>query len=322
MHDENGKVDPAKSAEPTRPRGSATLKRPAPITDDFETSSKLPRTSANHDLEGLIDPALASAFLPQQAQPERSLQEASRFVQSAVDAIRLSASEMNNAYGPPQSRPSQVVASSMSQEARNHFERIPSPSEPDVKAERESPLLQHSSTQLSSGSLVSPPDSTGNGLEFPSMTNDGMQTATSPDSRSAPSPDLGGHIITPSSASRHSSRQPKNIDRYIPDSFVTRASIGRRSEDGRTEIQERRASSSAASTLTAVTDASRRLSSNTSGIMDAFTAPTDMSSTEVKTSGVRAGSTDSVAVIDDADERMAWEVHAQWNGSARRSTRP
>lgn len=319
MHDENGKVDPAKSAEPTRPRGSATLKRPAPVNNDFGTISKRPRTSANNDLEGLIDPALTLSFLPQQAQPERSLQEASRLMQSAANAIRLSTSEMNNAYGAQNSRSAQVVVPSAKSDVRT-FERMPLPHEPDVKAERESPVLHHSSTQLSNGSLVSPPDSTGNGLEFPSMTNDSMQTTTSPNSGGVTSPDLGEHIITPSSASRHSSRQPKNVDRYVPDSFVTKASIGRPSEDVQTQMQERRASSSAASTLTAVTDASRRLSSNTSGIVDTFAAPTN--TIEVKMASVRAGSTDSVAVIDDADERLARELHAQWNGSVRRSTRP
>jgi F-box/leucine-rich repeat protein 10/11 len=236
-------------------------------------------------------------------------------MQSAADAIRLSIP----AYGSPHSRSTQVMVPSVKLDARD-FERMSSPNEPDVKAERQSPILQHSSTQLSNGSLVSPPDSTSNGLEFPSMANESMQTATSPNSGSATSPDLGEHVITPSSASRHSSRQPKNVDRYVPDSFVAKVNIGRRSEDVQDQMQGRRASSSAASTLTAVTDASRRLSSNTSGPVDAFTAPT--STIEVKTTALRAGSTDSVAVIDDADERLARELHAQWNGSVRRSTRP
>lgn len=243
-------------------------------------------------------------------------------MQSAADAIRLSTSEMNNAYGPPLSRPGQVVVSSVNLDARNQFERFPSPIEPGVKAEHESPMLHHSSTQLSSGSLVSPPDSTGSGVDFSSVANDGTRAPTSPEGGSATFLELGAHVITPSSASRHSSRQPKNVDRYVPDSFVTKASIGRPAEEARVQTHERRASSSAASTLTAVTDTGRRLSSNTSGMVDGFMAPTKKPSMELKTPGVRAGSTDSVAVIDDADERLARELHAQWNGSVRRSTRP
>ena len=323
MHDENGKVDPAKSAEPTRPRGSATSKRPARVSNDFEPNSKRPKTSANNDLDGLIDPALTSSFLPQQqAQPEPSLQEASRLMQSAADAIRLSTSEMNNVYGGTFFHPGQKVAPSANLDPRNQFERIPSPNDLDVKAEHESPVLQHSSTQLSNGTLVSPPDSTGDGVDFPDTANEGAQLATSPDGGDSTSPDQGGHIVTPSSASRHSSRQPKSVVRYVPDSFATKASSSKRSEEGNFQKHERRASSSAASTLTAVTDPSRRPSSNTSAMGDGSVAPMRKSSIEMKIPSARAASTDSVAVIDDADERLARELHAQWNGSVRRSTRP
>jgi F-box/leucine-rich repeat protein 10/11 len=323
VHDENGKVDPAKSAEPTRPRGSATSKRPARVSNDFETNSKRPKTSANNDLDGLIDPALTSSFLPQQqAQPEPSLQDASRLMQSAADAIRLSTSEMNNVYGGTFFHPGQKVAPSVNLDPRNQFERIPSPNDLDVKAEHESPMLQHSSTQLSNGTLVSPPDSTGDGVDFPGTANEGAQSATSPDGGDSTSLDHGGHIVTPSSASRHSSRQPKSVVRYVPDSFATKASSSKRSEEGNFQMHERRASSSAASTLTAVTDPSRRPSSNTSAMGDGSVAPMRKSSIEIKIPSARAASTDSVAVIDDADERLARELHAQWNGSVRRSTRP
>jgi hypothetical protein len=70
------------------------------LEDNTETNSKRPRTSVNN-LEGLIDPALTSSFLPQQAQPELSLQEASRLMQSAADTIRLSTFKMNKVYGAP-----------------------------------------------------------------------------------------------------------------------------------------------------------------------------------------------------------------------------
>ena len=315
-------MDPAKSAEPTRPRGSATSKRPARVSNDFETNSKRPKTSTNGDLDGLIDPALTASFLPQQAQPERSLQEASRLMQSAADAIRLSTSEMNNVYGGAFFHPGQTVLSSVDLDPRHQFERIPSPTELDVKAEHESPVLQHSSTQLSNGTLVSPPDSTGDGVDFPGTVDDSARSATSPEVGNSTSPNHVGHIVTPSSASRHSSRQPKTVARYVPDSFATKTSSGKRSEEDHTQNHERRASSSAASTLTVVTDPSRRPSSNTSAMADGSVAPTSKSSTEMKIPGVRAGSTDSVAVIDDADERLARELHAQWNGSVRRSTRP
>ena len=234
-------------------------------------------------------------------------------MQSAADAIRLSTSEMNNAFGPAFARPSQALDLPASIEVHQDFERFPSPNEPDVKAEQDSPVLHHASTQLSNGSLVSPPDSTGNGPDLP-------KTAPSPDLNNT-SPGLGGNIVTPSSASRHSSRQPKNVDRFVPDTFVAKSGNSRRAEDTHAPKQDRRASSSAASALTAVTDGSRRLSSNTSAMIDTFVVPASKSSIEVKAVDDRAGSTDSVAILDDGDERLARELHAQENGLRRRSTR-
>ena len=315
MHDENGKVDPAKSAEPTRPRGSASAKRPARVSNDFGTGANTKRPRVDNDFDSLIDPALTSTLLPQQSQPD--LHEASKLMQSAADAIRLSSSEMDNAFGSAFVRPNPGVALPTTVNTYQSFERIPSPSELDVKAEHESPVLQHSSTQLSNGSLVSPPDSTSNGIDFAAAADNVAKDASSPE-RSAASPELGGNAITPASASRQSSRQPKNVDRFVPETFVAKSS-GRRSSESHTQKQERRASSSAASALTTVSDTSRRLSSNTSGMVDA--APVAKSTVEVKSLGDRAGSTDSVAVIDDADERLARELHAQENGLRRRSTR-
>ena len=239
-------------------------------------------------------------------------------MRSAADAIRLSSSEMNNAFVSAFARPPQDLGMPSSLDISPEFENIPSPNEPNelsVKAEHESPMLHHSSTQLSSGSLVSPPDSTGDDVNFTGMSNNTLKPATSPDGSDISPGHKGTDFNTPPSASRHSSRQPKIVDRFVPETFMPKG------HSGQSTKQERRASSSASSALTAVTDASRRLSSNTSGMVDGFVAPASQISIEVKPLNERAGSTDSVAVIDDADERLARELHAQENGLRRRSTR-
>lgn len=223
---------------------------------------------------------------------------------------------MNNAFG-AFARPNPGAALPTTLNTYQSFERFPSPNELDVKAEHESPVLQHASTQHSNGSLVSPPDSTSNGVDFLATTDSVAKDAPSPDD-SATSPGLGGSAITPASVSRHSSRQPKNVDRFVPETFVAKSGH-RQPSDNHAQKQDRRASSSAASALTAVSDTGRRLSSNTSGMVDV--ARDTKSTIHVKIPADRAGSTDSVAVIDDADERLARELHAQENGLRRRSGR-
>ncbi|KAK5946355.1 JmjC domain-containing histone demethylation protein 1 [Knufia obscura] len=74
VHDEHGRVDPAKAAEPSKPRGSASGKRPARISDEHQ-HKKVKSENISHDdnypvfmpepdIDAMIDPALMAPIDP------------------------------------------------------------------------------------------------------------------------------------------------------------------------------------------------------------------------------------------------------------------
>lgn len=72
VHDEHGRVDPAKAAEPSKPRGSNSGKRPARISDEHQAKRVKSENSMDHypvfaqqpDIEAMIDPALMGPVDP------------------------------------------------------------------------------------------------------------------------------------------------------------------------------------------------------------------------------------------------------------------
>jgi len=72
VHDEHGRVDPAKAAEPSKPRGSNSGKRPARISDEHQAKRVKSENSTDHypvfaqqpDIEAMIDPALMGPLDP------------------------------------------------------------------------------------------------------------------------------------------------------------------------------------------------------------------------------------------------------------------
>lgn len=73
MHDVNGRVDPVKAAEPSKPRGSSSSKRPARISDEHQSKksrhendseNQYPVFMADQDIDAMIDPALMAPIDP------------------------------------------------------------------------------------------------------------------------------------------------------------------------------------------------------------------------------------------------------------------
>lgn len=67
VHDEHGRVDPAKAAEPSKPRGSTSSKRPR-LSDEHQSKKvKIEDDYAvfmpNNDIDAMIDPALMDPML-------------------------------------------------------------------------------------------------------------------------------------------------------------------------------------------------------------------------------------------------------------------
>ena len=72
VHDEHGRVDPAKVAEPSKPRGSTSGKRPARVSDEHQSKRVKSESSMDHypvfthqpDIDAMIDPALMGPVDP------------------------------------------------------------------------------------------------------------------------------------------------------------------------------------------------------------------------------------------------------------------
>ncbi|ERF72837.1 hypothetical protein EPUS_04272 [Endocarpon pusillum Z07020] len=250
IHDENGKVDPYKAAEPSRPRGSTSTKRPARLSDEM-SSAKKPKVDKTEDdtiLIGQAQSALAEAFHEQAVEDDDfnalidpSLQPAIQQLQAAASVMTQSAQEMNEAAGPDQ-KPETSSIDALSVEAPLQQAKLTIHIDPQLQAPSTSikteahPVagLATSSSQISANSLVSPPDSLHNDGEdvfSPHITNhnnphvnksveginhheDEEEGGSSNDSTTSTS----NPLQTPKSAgSRYSSRQPKPVDRYVPD---------------------------------------------------------------------------------------------------------
>lgn len=248
IHDENGKVDPFKAAEPSKPRGSTSAKRPARLSDDYHASAKKPRVDEGENDTILVDQAqsaLAEAYDEQVIEeddfdslidPSLRLQPAIQQLQAAADAMIQSAHEMHEAAG-PDSVPDKVVNGSSAEEptqARLTISIDPQLQAPTtIKIEPHPVALAPSSAQISATSLVSPPDSLRNDDEIdnensnekfsPTFNNADMNMSKSVDvngeaGTSSSNESTSNPLRTPkSAASRHSSRHSKPVDRYVPD---------------------------------------------------------------------------------------------------------
>jgi hypothetical protein len=123
----------------------------------------------------------------------------------------------------------------------------------------------------------------------------------------------GAQRASMSPAQRHSSRQPKQIERYVP--AIHKSPTKSQPKPTRSE---RRASSAASGQTMVDSVESRRSSSNTSGTTHRMAGTTKEASQEV--SGPRASRGSTVESEPDADEKLARELQAEEHGLRRRAS--
>jgi F-box and leucine-rich repeat protein 10/11 len=244
------------------------------------------------DFNALIDPSLRPAIQQLQA-------ATNAMTQSAHDMKTASASELDTNADQP-SGPGQVLNHpNLTIHMDPRLYDAPNP----IKQEPQPAALPTSSSQISATSLVSPPDSLHHDDDF-SATTDQHDLAQQRKSQSIElrdhdansSGDLAASLSNPlqtpkSAASRHSSRQPKPVDRYVPDAGNDKANgeSGGRQPDVQLDPS---ANASAQSTGTEIKKGNHRDSSSRTSPMSASMPRVNNTSGQVKATG---GSTHSVA---------------------------
>ncbi|KIW41221.1 uncharacterized protein PV06_06796 [Exophiala oligosperma] len=304
VHDEYGRVDPAKAAEPSKPRGSSSSKRPSRPSDDNGPNKRV--KMSDESMDDLIDPSLVNgeSLLFGQEILEESFHTPGAFVENAIDD---------------------------SDDASRHMENGMDDVQPadDGDGEDEMPIdpsLMEIAVQATETVNIKNEHEAGDVV----MVDGDVAEATTSRNNSAfatPGPIKTGSsvngdysaIASSTPGSRQSSRQPKQVERYTP-------------EDKRSPTKaypkpprSNRRASSAASAQTIVTNPkSRRSSSHTSSTVhrDAIAMLRGRgASTEISISAARPVSRASTAESDlDVDEKFARELHAVANGLRRRTS--
>jgi hypothetical protein len=253
-------VDPFKAAEPSKPRGSTSSKRPPRLSDEIHASAKNSEADVAEDDAGLVgqaQSAIAEAVSDTAALEEDdfnalidpSLRPAIQQLQAATHAMTQSAHEMKEAAGPdpeidnPRTEDPAETETPVQAKLTIHIDpQLSNSSSTGIKAESHPHHHHHypaalatSSSQISANSLVSPPDSHHNDDFSPSDHNPDPDLKHNSVGTNAEGGSGGGSssdsttsslfnnnaLQTPkSAASRHSSRQPKPVERYVPDAGV------------------------------------------------------------------------------------------------------
>ncbi|EXJ91308.1 hypothetical protein A1O1_04418 [Capronia coronata CBS 617.96] len=295
VHDENGRIDPAKAAEPSKPRGSTSSRRPARLSDG-SMQSKQERID-----EDMLDDMIHPSSLDR---------DASRIVNEAIEDDSITPApqdhtEINgDTTGPGVDQTEAII-----QQTNGNIDQESIPVDPALEA-----MTEAIKTEADSGdknAFHATAEETSPALK----SNIVFSTPGLVKSGSSVNGDYSGQS-NPLPPSRHSSRQAKQVERYTPED--------KRSPSKATPKPQRtdRRASSAASAQTMVTSVkSRRSSSNTSGTIHqmANIMARGSPSRENWARPVSRGSTGGESDVD-ADERFARELHAAENGLRRRTS--
>ena len=223
--------------------------------------------SQQADFDSLIDPALKETpsapprpqpFLGNAIQQLRAATDAMTRSTQGITASRTAGKETRQVPQDTQDTDATTIPNEL-----EDGKELPDPAPAGAPSNTQpsSVNLPSGASQTPAGSLASPPDSLLQDADFsPRVMANGVLTKSI--ETNGGGSEFGGNTLhTPSSASRHSSRQPKQIDRYVPDAAsASQASQRPASED---RGYDRRASSSGLSALTSIDGQSRR-SSNVS----------------------------------------------------------
>ncbi|KAF7589097.1 JmjC domain-containing histone demethylation protein 1 [Aspergillus hancockii] len=200
IHDEYGRIDPVKAQERSKPRAAASAKRPRSNEEDFHlTPNKRPKQestspvarSAHLNREGDILDSQAARSFAHLHQPSdfdaTPLSETSRANQNILQQSGMTASEKE----PPV--------------AQTSYASPPTFQTDDVVTKE----VNSASVPQPAVSLVSPPTSLADETDVPQDHADAER-------------EHSAVLETPTSNARHSSRQPRHVDRYIPEVHVVK----------------------------------------------------------------------------------------------------
>ncbi|CAG8143715.1 unnamed protein product [Penicillium salamii] len=193
IHDEYGRIDPIKAQERSKPRANASAKRARPAEE--EGSPATAKKTKQESTSPMTKPAVffnhgdGDEQMPQPGLMEPFGHEpimnvdSSKHLPEAGDALQSEALYVS----PPTFQPESMDAKDL--------DAVPvSSSKPDT-------------------SLVSPPTSLADEMDVV-QEGEAVQSVEG---------EVWAALNTPNSSSRHSSRQPRHVDRFVPEPIVTRA---------------------------------------------------------------------------------------------------
>ncbi|KIW59485.1 hypothetical protein PV05_03932 [Exophiala xenobiotica] len=300
VHDEYGRVDPAKAAEPSKPRGSSSSKRPSRPSDE-NGPNKRAKTS-DDALDDLIDPALTNgdtAVFGAEA-VEESFHTPGPFMDNDHDDSEDAIPMLNGRTDPqltdddgPDTPPVDPAFTAIAVETAETV---------DIKMEHD-----QADTIVVGGDVT----------ESVASRHDSAFATPVPIKNGSSVNGDHSAIATSTPGSRQSSRQHKQVERYTP-------------EDKRSPSKtypkpprsDRRGSSAASAQTAMMSEKSRRSSSHTSSTLHQMARVGMLAghSASIEASA-RPNSSGSTAESDvDADERFARDLQAAENGLRRRTS--
>ncbi|KAF7175341.1 hypothetical protein CNMCM7691_007932 [Aspergillus felis] len=297
IHDEYGRIDPIKAQERSKPRAAASAKRPRPHEEDAAFAlNKRPKQESTSPV----------------ARPA-SLYRAEGDMSHTQRPLDLEASSY---FGSSHAYNGIAQTNLTSGERKSHVGQTSYASPPAFQSDTVVMEVDAASVSKPTASLVSPPTSQADETDVP-PEQDGEKD---------------NHVVyyTPTTSSRHSSRQPRHVDRYVPESQPAKAV-----KTTTHTPSARRASFSGSTTARRVTpgaqgsskkSASRPSSSHAKkGVSPAIEKKFDRMTTTSTSPGHKGAKRERTAIADDEPDaeslRLIRELQEQDFGLRKRTAR-
>ncbi|KAL1961832.1 hypothetical protein VTN77DRAFT_1001 [Rasamsonia byssochlamydoides] len=293
IHDEFGRIDPIKAQERSKPRAAASSKRPRP-NDDGTASA----TNKKPKQETSAYPVNVAQKGDDVAVPSVSDLGNNGFV--AAEHDHKVSSNVQTVQSPPAETVSPEYARDNIGLNQISYESPPAV-KADVDAEKVTALPMQPTEPATS--LVSPPTSLAGEMDVsPEQGNGEMHQSVE-----------GEHdaLHTPTSSSRHSSRQPRQVDRYVPEAAPPKA----------TNKSSSRPSTSGTKSTSAKKPTSRPTSSHAKNSASPAHDKKSVSSTSPRSKSMKQRHSFAESETDPESLRLIRELQEQEFGLRRRTTR-
>lgn len=308
IHDEHGRIDPVKAQERSKPRATSSAKRPRTSEDGIDpvTSKKAkPETvavvsSSAADQTGFEGEEPTAPYYP--------ISEGHLANEEQEQYHKLANEGLTTVQSPPEERPN--ISYDFSPGAKMNGDAAMIGSMPAQANNHLANPLVSPPTSLAGEAEVLPPKHPNDELHGGSATVDGEHEV----------------LHTPTSSSRHSSRQPRQVDRYVPEQHTakpaTSATASRQTKPASTKKSASSRPSSSHSKKGLSPSVEKKSASSTAA---AATSPSSSHQSHHRhdaSKGVKRERTSFTA--DDADAeslRLIREIQEQEFGLRRRATR-